>query len=120
MPHLLIEFTSNIIEKDTIPSLLQECHSILVNTLPTDIGSCKSRAMEHAVYFVGNGDPNNAFVHISLKIMPGRSTDTLNKAGELIITLLKRFFHKSSNELNLQFTLEIEELQKTYFKITHY
>jgi 5-carboxymethyl-2-hydroxymuconate isomerase len=117
MPHLLLEFTSNIFEKDNIANLLQKCHSILVNTLPTEIESCKSRAIEHTLYSIGNGDPNNAFVHVSLKILPGRSTETLSKTSEHIMDLLKRHFHESSNKLNLQLTLEIMELQKTYFKI---
>jgi len=81
MPQLILEFSSNILEKNNLVTLFQECHSILEKKLPTDIDSCKSRAIECHDYYIGNGEPNNAFVHISLKIMPGRSLDTLKKCG---------------------------------------
>lgn len=65
MPQLILEFSSNILEK------------------------------------------NNAFVHISLKVMPGRSFDTLKNIGENMIELLKKYFSDSLEKLNLQITLEI-------------
>jgi 5-carboxymethyl-2-hydroxymuconate isomerase len=99
-------------------NLFQECHSILEPTLPTDIASCKSRSIECHSYYLGNGEPNNAFVCVSLKVMPGRSIDTLKNAGDKIMLALKNYFASSLEKLNLQITLEIIELQKTYFKIT--
>lgn len=118
MPQLTLEFSSNIIEKNNLSSLFQECHSILEKILPTDINSCKSRSIECHNYYIGNGEPNNAFIHISLKIMPGRSFDTLKNTGDNMMAILKNYFSTSLKKLNLQITLEIMELQKTYFKIT--
>ena len=117
MPQLILEYSSNVIEKNNLNNLFQECHSLLEKMLPTDISSCKSRSIERQNYYVGNGEPNNAFVHISLKIMPGRTPDTLKDIGDNIMAILKRYFEKSFENLNLQVTLEIMELQKTYFKV---
>ena len=86
--------------------------------LPTDINSCKSRAIECHHFYIENGAPNNGFVHVSLKIMPGRSFDTLKNLGDNMMTVLKNYFAISLKKLNMQITLEIMELQKTYFKIT--
>jgi 5-carboxymethyl-2-hydroxymuconate isomerase len=119
MPQLILEFSSNIVEKNNLANLFQEFHSILEKILPTDIDSCKSRSMECHNYYIGNGDPNNAFVHISLKIMPGRNLDTLKNVGDSMMAILKIYFASSLKELNLQITLEVMELQKTYFKITN-
>ena len=118
MPQLILEFSSNIVEKINMTNLFQECHSILEKMLPTDIDSCKSRLTECHNYYIGNGEPNNAFVHISLKIMPGRSFDTLKNVGDNMMAVLKRYFANSLKKLKLQITLEIMELEKTYFKIT--
>ena len=118
MPQLTLEFSSNLIEKNNLFNLFQECHSILEKILPTNIESCKSRSIEYHNYYIGNGEPNNAFVHISLKIIPGRSFETLKNVGESMMVVLKNYFSNALNKLNLQITLEIMELQKTYFKIT--
>jgi len=118
MPQLTLEFTSNIVEKNNMNDLFQECHSILEKILPTDIDSCKSRSIEHHNYHIGDGNPNNAFVHVSLDIMPGRSLDTQKNVGDNLMLILKNYFASSLAELNLQITLEITELPRTYFKIT--
>lgn len=117
MPQLLLEFSSNVIEKSNLHNLFQECHTILAKTLPTDIDSCKSRGIECHSYYIGNGQPNNAFVHVTLKVMPGRSFEILQNLGIRLMEVLKNYFTESLKKKNLQITLEIIELQKTYFKI---
>ncbi len=116
MPQLILEYSSNILEKDNLSDVLKKINKFLSETLPTELASCKSRSIEYDSFVVGDGDPKNAFVHINLKVMPGRSIDKLNKLGQEIIGILKEYFHTSADQLNLQITLEIDEIQKTYFK----
>lgn len=115
MPHLTLEFSANILEKNDMVGLLKQCHLLLARDLPTALPHCKSRAIENNLYCVGDGQPNNAFIHVSIKIMPGRSEETLKKAGDHLMEALKTHFAESLKKLNLQITLEFSELQ-TYFK----
>ncbi len=89
MPQLTLEFSPTVVEKEDMIGLFQKCHEILVQTLPTELGSCKSRAFETPIFYIGDGDPNNAFVHVSLKSMPGRTVETLTQAGENLMKLFK-------------------------------
>lgn len=116
MPQLILEHSSNIIEKDNLLDVLKKINKFLSEMLPTELASCKSRSAEYNAYCIGDGDPHNAFVHINLKVMPGRNFDKLNAVGNGVMDILKEYFHKSAKQLNLQITLEIDELQKTYFK----
>jgi 5-carboxymethyl-2-hydroxymuconate isomerase len=118
MPQLILEYSANILEKQPLEPLLQECNLLLVKFLPTELKACKSRAVEHLNYCIGNGAAQNAFVHINLKIMPGRSTKTKQATGQELLQLLKQYFSQSYSELNLQITVEITELAE-YFKITN-
>ncbi len=115
MPQLILDYSSNIIEKTQLADLLKKINVFLSEQLPTNLSSCKSRAIKQDVFCVGDGNSNNAFVHINLKIMPGRDMEKLNKVGNAILAILKDYFHQSLDQLNLQITLEIEEIQ-TYFK----
>jgi 5-carboxymethyl-2-hydroxymuconate isomerase len=115
MPHLVLEYSENIIEKHNLKAFLQDCHVLLATTLPTTIPSCKSRAIECALYCVGEGAPDDAFVHLSLKILAGRSPDKIKQTGALLLDKLKKQFSGSINKLNLEITLEITELAN-YFK----
>lgn len=117
MPHLVLEFSDNILEKRDFSDLFQKCHVILSQTLPSDIEGCKSRAIEQKIYYIGNGSASHAFVHVSLKVMPGRSLDTLQQTGENLMKVFKNYFSESFKKFKLQLTLEITELEKIYLKI---
>ncbi|MDQ2993548.1 MAG: 5-carboxymethyl-2-hydroxymuconate Delta-isomerase [Pseudomonadota bacterium] len=116
MPQLVLEFSANITEKNTMNILFSECHTALATMLPAELASCKSRAYESSFFCVGDGRKDNAFVHVALKVLTGRSVETLNRVGEHLLTILKRYFAQSSHDLNLQISLEIMELENTYFK----
>ena len=116
MPQLILEYSSNIIEKNNLINLLKNINKFLSESLPTELSSCKSRSVECGVYCIGDGSPRNAFVHVTLKIMPGRNLNKLTDVCNGVMNILKEYFHESAQKLNLQITLEIDELQKTYFK----
>lgn len=116
MPQLILEFSDNIIEQHDINDLMQTCNEALVVGLSTDLASCKTRAIKHSLYHIGDGDPNNAFVHASLKVMPGRTNEIIQNMGNNMMEILKAYFAESQQKLNLQITIEISELQDMYFK----
>lgn len=116
MPHLVLEFTSNIVEKSNLTSLLKQCHLVLSDMLPTELVSCKSRAVERDIYCIGDGNGNGAFVHVDLRVMPGRDKETLQMVGQRLMDILKAHFSESLKVFQLQITLEINELATTYFK----
>lgn len=118
MPQLTLEYSSNIFEKDNLVGLLQQCNQLLVETLPTELASCKSRAIECKIYAVGEGHPNNAFVHVELKIMPGRTQAILQNVGKKLLEILAKHFAVSLQQLQLQITVEINDLSPNYFKVT--
>ena len=116
MPHLTLEYSNNVIEKQNFLKLFAQLHALLAETLPTNINSVKSRAVGRAVYLVGEGDPDDAFIHINLQVLPGRSAATLKKCSAEIVILLQQFFKQSLETLKLQISVEIAELEQFYCK----
>ena len=118
MPQLTIEYTPNIIEKNNFSDLFQTCHEILAQKLPAALQDCKSRAIQQNEYYMGAGEPNNAFVMVHLKCMEGRSKETLQMVMQEIMHTLQNHFATSLKQLNLQITLQLEELtHDKYFKV---
>lgn len=117
MPHLVLEYSANVIEKKHLDELLQRCNRLLEESLPTEISNCKSRAYVCDIYSVGAGAANAAFVHVDLKVMAGRTLEKLQTLGQDLLTMLNNHFAESRQKLQLQITLEISELAKTYFKL---
>lgn len=117
MPHLILSYSSNVIEKDDLHTLFERCHVFLADRLPTNIEGCKSRAQGFDLFRVGHGERRNAFVHVDLKIMPGRDDLVKGEVGEGVMEILLEHFVQSRKELNLQLTLDITELTN-YFKVS--
>lgn len=115
MPHLILEASANIMEtNEKIRLILKECHNILVNKLPTKAANCKSRAILHDIYVLGDNQPTNAFVHLTVKVLKGRSPELLATTSKELQTALNEGFSKSLTRLKLGVSVEICELNDSY------
>ena len=82
MPHLILEASSNIVEtNDKIKQTLQKCQNLLVEKLPTQLASCKSRLILHDVFILADNQERNAFVHLTVKLLKGRSAELLRETS---------------------------------------
>lgn len=119
MPHLTLEYSANIIEKDNLLDLFPKCHAILVSSLPAaKLEACKSRAFCSDIYYIANGRPEYAFIHLDVKVMAGRSDENLQIASQQLLELLTAYFSASMKKYKLQISVEISELGKHFLKIT--
>ncbi len=117
MPHLLLEASTNIVEtNDKIKQTLYKCQELLVEKLPTQLASCKSRLIMHDVFVLGDNNPKNAFIHLTVKILKGRSQELLSTTSRSLFELLQESFTKSKENLNLGVSVEITELNDSYAK----
>ena len=115
MPHLILEHSANVLEKETFLTLFEKCHHLLAETLPTERKSCVSRAIEYDQYYVGEGRPNSAFIHVAVKVKAGRTAEVLKKTGEALLAAVKEHCLASSKQLLLKVSVEIVELGENYF-----
>jgi 5-carboxymethyl-2-hydroxymuconate isomerase len=118
MPHLVLEYSANLLEKATLPALFKKCHTLLADMLPTEVRSCISRAVEYDQYHIGEGQPNKAFIHVNLKVKAGRTFEVLQKTSESLLKAIKEHCMESYQQKSLQISLEVIELPYTYFSLS--
>lgn len=117
MPHIKLEYSNNVVEQDHFEPLFNELHQILVKTCHAKLEACKSRAIRHTTFYIGDGNPKNGMVHLEISLLEGRSIEARIAAGSEILPVLERYFAKSQKELHLQITVEIKEMKMDlYFK----
>lgn len=117
MPHLILEASANIHESNArLQQLLVECQDLLVKELPTQLKSCKSRVILHDIYVLGDNHPDNAFVHLTVKLLKGRTPDLLNKVANILRDTILKHCVRSSESLHLGVSVEITELSDIYAK----
>lgn len=115
MPHLVLEASSNIIEtNDKVKAILQDCQNLLVDKLPTKLTSCKSRLVLHDVFVLGDNNVNNAFIHLSVRILKGRAPKLIHEVSKLLVDVLSQGFSKSAEHLHLGVSVEITDLDDSY------
>ncbi len=118
MPHVILEYSDNLKEKIDFSNLFADLHQILVVVTSADIGSCKSRAVEHTQFYIGNGSGRNAFIHVEVLLAEGRTLSVRQELGKQFLSALEDYFSKSIKDLQLQMTVEIKEFPRNlYFKI---
>lgn len=115
MPHLTLEYSSNMLEKD-FTHLFLHIHELLATQLPTQLTACKSKIIRCDNYVIGDANKNNAFVHLSIKILKGRSLELKNSIANTIMIQLKEAFEASAKQWDLQISLSIDDLPDVYLK----
>lgn len=114
MPHLIFECSDEIKSKLSFDQIFVELHQMLSDVLPTQISSCKSRVVPYNQYLVGD-DENNLFIHLTIKILSGRTSEVKNKASEKALELLEQVI----NDLNMtkvSISVEVLDLSASYLK----
>lgn len=115
MPQIILECSSNIIESE-LNGLFSDIHQLLTEKLPTQLESCKTRMIRHHDYYIADGHISNGFVHLSVGVLKGRSTELLDTIATLIMEKLKVAFSQSLQKLNVQLTIAIYDLPDVYLK----
>ncbi|MBA4117620.1 MAG: hypothetical protein C0514_01810 [Candidatus Puniceispirillum sp.] len=116
MPHIKLALSNNIQEREDIQEFFHECHTLLVRDLPTKLDSCKSRLLVHDVFRVGDGIHHNGFIHLEVRILPGREDTLLNEIAANLLKLLQKHFAQSLMTLKPATSVEIATLQH-YHKV---
>lgn len=117
MPQLVLEYSSNITQKIESRVLLGEIASIVSAAGNIPIENFKSRLIRREEYLVGDGGEKNAFVHLEAGIFSGRTLEAKRRIGEDCTEYLEEYFMPSADELSLQITVEIRDMEKeAYFK----
>jgi 5-carboxymethyl-2-hydroxymuconate isomerase len=108
MPHFVLEYSANL-ELD-VAELLRKLRSTALETGIFPLGGIRFRAIRCEDYLVGDGDPENAFVHLTLKLGHGRPLEVRKEAGEAIFRTLTEHLNPIYERRPLAISFEISEL----------
>ena len=115
MPHLIFEASANIIaSNDKIKQTMRDCQNLLVEKLPSQLSSCKSRLILHDLFVVGDDKNENAFIHLTVKVLAGRSAELLKAVALQLKDILSNDFARCEEQLNLTISVEIATLNDNY------
>jgi 5-oxopent-3-ene-1,2,5-tricarboxylate decarboxylase/2-hydroxyhepta-2,4-diene-1,7-dioate isomerase len=110
MPHVVVEFSANLRGRADVPALLRALHDAALATGVFPRGGTRTRAEERTDYLIADGHPDNAFVHVTLRIGHGRDLATRRHAGQQVFDALCAALAPAFAETPLAISFEVQEI----------
>ena len=110
MPHQIIEYSANLESRIDMESLVDDLHEVAIGIEGLPIGGLRTRAAKREIYRVADRHPDNAFVHLVLKLGHGRSLEKRREFGEAIFAALCDLLEPVSSTSPLAISFEIQEI----------
>lgn len=89
MPHLTIEATDNLNPLIEPVVLLQSAHQVLLDSGVFDGADVKSRLLWLDAFLVGTSGRSEGFIHASLDLLAGRSSETCRQLAAAVVDALQ-------------------------------
>ena len=110
MPHIVIEYSANLRGRLDLPQFLKAVHEAAVSTGVFPVGGIRTRAYAAEHYVIADGHPDNTFVHIGLRIGPGRDLDTRKRACQTIFAAARNYLATLFETLPLGISLDMQDI----------
>jgi len=111
MPHFILEYSSNLDDELNVSALFEKLHETAIATGVFPIGGIRSRAIRCDQYRIAEGDPANAFIHLTAKIGAGRDLEIRKATAEKVFKTLTNFLGPIFNHRYLSIGFELTELE---------
>lgn len=115
MPHIIVEYTETLTVN--IPALVFELHEDLAEKDTIDIRAIKTRAIPVKYTVVGHGEEPDKFIHITLKLLPGRDDDLKKVMAQGLHDTARKHCVRDKS---ISLSVEVAELHaESYTKSSH-
>lgn len=108
--HIVIEYSAGLRERLDLPAFLTEVHRAALATGVFPVGGVRTRAYEAEHYVIADGQRDNAFVHLCLKVGHGRDLETRKRACDAIFDAACRHLAPIFETQPLGISLEMQEI----------
>ena len=110
MPHVIVEYSANIEAELPPQKLVEEIHAAAIASGIAEPVAVRTRLKRREHYRVGDGSPENAFVHIDIRARKGRTLEQKKHAVQTIYDQANRTLDVVFRARPLALTVEIHEI----------
>lgn len=114
MPHIIIEFSSNVGEHHDVDALVAEVHRAALDDGLPPVDGLRTRAVTRTRYRIADGDPNHAFVALTARIGPGREASAKLSFLNAILNAAEQQLDTEPSPLAIAWSAEIQEIDAAF------
>ena len=117
MPHIIVNYSANLIDLDEL-QLLEQINSTLLDSKQFVEQDIKSRIFKDQSFLIGINLPLEAYIHLKLYLLSGRTAEQKKQLGEVLLQALKiKKYLQSDSDFKTQICVEVVDIDKdNYFK----
>ena len=108
MPHVLVEYSSNLEDAVSVRKLIDDLHITMIESALFDLSAIRTRALPRTIYRIADGKSENLFLHIITRIRSGRTVDERKRLGNALLATAKKALANDSRPIALG--VEIHEI----------
>jgi 5-carboxymethyl-2-hydroxymuconate isomerase len=109
LPHLIVEYSSNIEDRIALDDMLDRLHACALETGVFPLGGLRVRAHRAEHYRIADKAADNGFVHVTALIGHGRPLDVQQRAGEQLFAVLTAHLEPLFDRSPLAISLNVQE-----------
>lgn len=113
VPHVIVEYSANLEPQVSAQALVNALHRAALATGVMPIGGLRTRAERRDVFAVADGNPDNAFVAVLVRLGAGRDAETRRRVAEDLMRVLERETAEAFRTRGLGLTVEVQEIDGT-------
>jgi 5-carboxymethyl-2-hydroxymuconate isomerase len=110
MPHVIIEYSANIEAEIAPQRLVEELHQAAIASGIAEPVAVRTRLMRREHHRIGDGAPENAFVHIDIRARKGRTLEQKKAAVQALYDQANKTLDAVFRARPLALTVEIHEI----------
>lgn len=110
MPHVSIEYSSNLDGEVDMQRVCEVVHEALAACGLFELGALRVRAIRCDAYAIADRLPRNAFIDMSLRMGAGRASEDRESAGKAIFEAVSNVVAPLLAEPHFALSLEIREI----------
>jgi 5-carboxymethyl-2-hydroxymuconate isomerase len=112
MPHVTVEYASNLESHVSARGLLASIHGAVLGCGFFKPGAVRTRAARRELYLVADGDPDNCFIHVEVRMGEGRSVQVRKQVAETIMQVLREHTRDVYDSFGLGLSVEVCEIDE--------
>jgi len=113
LPHLVIEYSSNLERDIDIEKLVETLHAAAVGLDALPIGGIRTRAVRRDLYRISDSHPDNSFINVTLRVAP-RSPEVKKLVGETLFRTLRESVQPVFDRRPMALSFEIQDIDPEY------
>jgi len=112
MPHLTIEYSSNLADVVDIDGLVRTVHEAALATGIAPLDALRTRAVGRTHYAIADRDPDNMFLAVTARLGAGRSDDDKQRLLDALLVAVDQYM--GSAQRTLMISVEYQEIDPTF------